>query len=66
MSNPQVIIPWANKQGYKHRRINGVSNYYLMRFLTSKDKTMKAIRRECKKAYRKGYEIAQKRGLLSV
>ncbi len=46
--------------------VNKVSNYYLMRFLKSKEAVMKILRKRMPKSVTKGWEIAQRRGLMDM
>ena len=51
---------------YKKMRISQVSNYYIWKFVKSKDKNFKIMRKLYKKEYRYAYMLAQKRGLITL
>ena len=51
---------------YKKIKISQVSNYYLLKFVKSKEETFKKMRKIYKKEYRYAYMLAQKRGLIII
>lgn len=69
MNNKSKIlypVGYNTNGGFKYRSMNirHISNHWLLKFVTSKEKLFKAFRIHYKKQYRAAYTLCQLRGLI--